>query len=412
VKRPLTIFIPHCSDLLTDHLPHGDGLVAHGFISRLAQAGHKLHIVAQNVDLREPLGPNVTIYSVPTFGNGRMLWRLGYMRHVRRLFWQVHRKAQFDLIHQLNPVFTGLSLSLAGSGVPLVLGTYVPHWPADSSGSRLAHSVNRFTESCRGAISVFQQWCADTLVLTTPAATNRLPFAHAHHEKICFLPHGINTDLFSPAPGTELTHQNEAPSILFFANVVKRKGIFTLIDAFPSVAKQFPSVHLLIAGDGPDLPEAKRRVAELSCAQQVVFLGRQSRANAPAMLGNCTIYCLPSFGEPYATTLIEAMSCGKPVITTTSGGSPHLVSPKGGVLFPAGDTHALARALCELLADPLRCSAMGRHNRQFVVANMGWDCVIHQLEGIYEKTLQRFASHHGNHRRGLLLLNPGPDIQE
>lgn len=413
MKRPLTIFVPHCSDLLTDHLPHGDGLIAHGFISRLAQAGHRLHIVAEKVDLRESLGSNVTIHCVLSDRTGRMLWRLGYMRHLRRLFWQLHREVQFDLIHQLNPVFTGLSLSLAGCGVPLVLGTYVPHWPAESSCSLATRWANLIMECCRDGVSAFQQWRADTLVLTTPAARSRLPFAHAHREKIYFLPHGIDTNLFSPAAESdESRNEKQNLSILFFANVVRRKGIFTLIEAFPSVAKQFPSVRLLIAGDGPDLAEAQGRVAALPCAQQVEFVGRQKRADAPAVLRNCTIYCLPSFGEPYATTLIEAMSCGKPVVTTKSGGSPHLISPDGGILFAAEDANALSRALCELLGDPIRRAAMGRHNRQFVTGTMSWDHVVPQLEEIYAKTMQRFALRYDNNRPGLPVINPKSDVQE
>jgi hypothetical protein len=53
--RPLNIFVPHCSDLLTDHRPHGDGLVAYGFIRHLSERGHNLYIAAQEVDLRDPL---------------------------------------------------------------------------------------------------------------------------------------------------------------------------------------------------------------------------------------------------------------------------------------------------------------------------------------------------------------------
>ncbi len=55
------------------------------------------------------------------------------MRRVRRLFWQLRREVQFDLIHQLNPVFTGLSLALAGAGIPVVLGTYVARWPIEQA---------------------------------------------------------------------------------------------------------------------------------------------------------------------------------------------------------------------------------------------------------------------------------------
>jgi hypothetical protein len=135
MKQPLTIFIPHCSDLLTDHLPHGDGLIAHGFISHLARRGHRVHVAAQRVDLKQPLGPNVTIHQISENSSGEILWRAGYMRSLRRLFWELKKTVRFDLIHQLNPVFTGLSLPLTGSGLPLVLGTYVARWPADSDGA-------------------------------------------------------------------------------------------------------------------------------------------------------------------------------------------------------------------------------------------------------------------------------------
>lgn len=46
LHRPLNIFVPHCSELLTDHRPHGDGLISHALISRLAERGHELYIAA------------------------------------------------------------------------------------------------------------------------------------------------------------------------------------------------------------------------------------------------------------------------------------------------------------------------------------------------------------------------------
>jgi glycosyltransferase involved in cell wall biosynthesis len=393
MKRPLNIFVPHCSDLLTDHLPHGDGLIAYGFISHLARRGHRVHVAVQRIDLREPLGPNVTIHRVPGDACGRIVGRVAYMRRLRRLFWQLKEQFRFDLIHQLNPVFTGLSLALAGSGLPLVLGTYVARWPAEQTSGMSESRMDQLRAYGRDAISALQQWQADTLVLTTPAAENRLPSAEGVRDRVHFLPHGVDTDLFSPGPDRGFDggciEDQRGPSILFLANVVRRKGIFTLIDAFHAVACEFPEVRLRIAGDGPDLPEAKQRVARLSCADRVDFLGRQERGDAPACYRNCSVYCLPSFGEPYATTVIEAMSCGTPLVVTNAGGLPHMISKEGGICVPPGNTAALAGALSELLRDPRRRAAMGRHNRRVVETTMSWGQVAEQLENIYEITLSR-----------------------
>lgn len=395
MKRPLTIFVPHCSDLLTDYLPHGDGLIAHGFISRLARRGHRIHVAVQMVDLREPFGPNVVIHSISTESGGSIAWRLGYMRRLRALFWQLKTRIRFDLIHQLNPVFTGLSLALAGSGLPLVLGTYVARWPANAESCAAESWTDRLLARGRDAISALQQRQADALVLTTPAARDRLPGAEELRERIHFLPHGIDTELFSPASDT--SHDSEQNlSILFFANVVRRKGIFTLIDAFPAVAREFPSVRLRIAGDGSELPEAKQRVAHLKCSHQVEFLGRLERSDAPELYRKCSVYCLPSFGEPYAGTIIEAMSCGRPVVVTDSGGSPHLVPKQGGRCVAAGNAEALSRALIELLHEPNLRATMGAYNRRAVEENLSWECVVKRLENIYDSVL--LQKHSGNFR--------------
>ena len=85
-------------------------------------------------------------------------------------------------------------------------------------------------------IAAMQQRRADALLLTTPAAWNRLPDPEEVRSRIHVIPHGIDTELFSPRLGWDsletMRAEQQKPSILFLANVLKRKGIFTLIEAF------------------------------------------------------------------------------------------------------------------------------------------------------------------------------------
>ena len=159
------------------------------------------------------------------------------------------RKSQrFDLVHQLNPVFTGVSLALAGSGLPLVLGTYVARWPDDPDALTSGGGwTGRGAAKGRELIAAMQQRRADALLLTTPAAWNRLPDPEEVRSRIHVIPHGIDTELFSPRLGWDsletMQAEQQKPSILFLANVLKRKGIFTLIEAFRMVANEFPGLH-------------------------------------------------------------------------------------------------------------------------------------------------------------------------
>jgi L-malate glycosyltransferase len=377
-----------------NHQPHGDGLIAHGFINHLAARGHLLHVVAQEVDLLLPLPEGVTLHRVaPRFGGP--LGRLEYMARMRRLFDRLRRQVKFDLIHQLNPVFVGLSLALAGSGLPLVLGTFVARWPADAEqGSRvsLRSRLKRLlVDEARSLIAGLQQDRANGLLLTTPAAFNRIPHADRVADRLFTLPHGIDTALFTPAADWDsdanLSREQVAPSILFFANVSRRKGIFTLLEAFAAVAREIPACRLTIAGDGPELPETMRRAAMLPGAQQIDFLGRLPRSHAPNLYRNATIYCLPSFGEPYATTVLEAMSCARPLVVTKAGGLPFMVEKQGGRHVPVDDPPALAQALVSLLSAPEERRVMGRFNRERVLNTMTWERVAEQLESIYQQVL-------------------------
>jgi glycosyltransferase involved in cell wall biosynthesis len=404
MRKPLHIFVPHCSDVLTDHLPHGDGLIAHGFITNLARRGHQLHVAAQRVELREPLPANVTVHEIPPRGGGQLFSRLDYMLRVRRLLSTLKKECRFDLIHQLNPVFTGMSLSLVGCDLPLVLGTYVARWPDDADEiSSKGTWVGRALAYGRNVICDVQQRQADALLLTTPAARNRLSRLKAVNDRVYILPHGLDTELFSPEATwnspERLQAEQQKPSILFFANVLRRKGIYALIDAFPSVAREFPACVLRIAGDGPELAEVRRRVAALPCAGQVEFLGRRERGQAPDLYRNCSVYCLPSHGEPYGMTAAEAMSCARALVVTHAGGLEHLVHDRGGKKVPVGNAVSLANALSELLRNPEERRAMGHYNRQLVETTMSWDRVAQQLEEIYEFALQSASSTRYGDRR-------------
>jgi glycosyltransferase involved in cell wall biosynthesis len=394
MPRPLNIFVPHCSDVLTDHLPHGDGLIAHGFITSLARRGHRIHVAAQRVELRQPIDSNITIYPLALKRSRGMRSRLEYMFRVRSLLQTLKKSQRFDLIHQLNPVFTGISLAMAGSGLPLVLGSYVARWPNDPDA--LTADSGRVMTRIRDLIAAVQQRQADALVLTTPAAWNRLPDLEAVRSRIHVIPHGLDTDLFSPKTEWDSVQNMESeqrrPSILFFANVVKRKGIFPLIEALPAVLREFTDCTLRVAGDGPDLDQVKRRVVELGCASQVEFLGHKERADAPELYRDCSVYCLPSYGEPYGMTVVEAMSCARSLVVTDCGALPHLVHEPGGVRVPAGDPEALAQALVVLLRDPAKRAEMGRYNRRLVENKMSWDKVAQQLEAIYEIVLSEHAA--------------------
>jgi glycosyltransferase involved in cell wall biosynthesis len=376
----MSIFVPHPSALLTDHRPHGDGLVANGLIRGLAARGYELHVAAERVDMRERLPPNVHVHVLAADSLPEPLARVEYMRRMRRLYLRLRRTAAFDIIHELNPVHVGLTLSLADTSLPVVLGPYVPAWPRFSDSP--ARLVDRFSQWLNAALRAAQQRRATTAVLSSPAAATKLQRAALDGLHVREIPHGIDERVWSPG-----THGPPGQDILFLANLRREKGIFVLLEAFARVSDELPAARLLVAGAGSEVDELRRRVERSRSRRRVELVGHVHRERAPELMRACTVYCLPSFGEPFGMTALEAMSCGKPVVASDTGGLRHLVDDEGGRRVPTGDPAALATALREVLVAPELQRNMGRHNRRVVEERYAWARVIDRWEDVYREAI-------------------------
>ena len=250
-RRRLRIFVAHPSEVLTDHLPHGDGLVTFGIITRLAERGHELHVAAQTVDLQGDVPAGVHIHQLLSHAGTSVRDRLVYMVRLRMLYERLRRRGPFDVIHQMNPVFTGLTLSLLGAAPPLVLGAFVPRWQSDSTGAERRPSLlSRMKAAVEREIATIQQARAAGLLIASRRRCRRIHEPERHRGRIFEVPHGIDLTRFTPRAGSA-----SRPSVLFLTSIQYRKGIFTLLDAFEQVAREMPEVELVIAGDGPALPK-------------------------------------------------------------------------------------------------------------------------------------------------------------
>jgi L-malate glycosyltransferase len=388
LERPLAIFVMHASDMLTDYLPHGDGLIAWNFIRGLAMRGHEIHVAVTRVEIHGEIPANVHLHRIEA--GAAMFGRLQYMYRMRVLFEQLQREVPFDVALQMNPVFTGISLAMLFCGVPVVLGTYVASWPAEEIKATMTDGIAPGSVGQK-VLAALQQLGADRLLLTVPAAMSRLPLRGWMKRKVRWVAHGIDTDMFSPAVDAFSERRMQAeqahPTVLFVANIVKRKGIDPLVRAWAKVAAQMPEARLSVVGNGPDLPGMRALAEELGVTDSIHFRGAAKREAVPRLLQDHAVYVLPSFGEPYAGSLLEAMSCGRPVVITNAGGLPEMVPQDGGLRVPTHDADALAAAMLAMLRDPEMRRHAGEVNRQMMVTKMTWSRVLDTLETHYGELL-------------------------
>jgi len=159
-----------------------------------------------------------------------------------------------------------------------------------------------------------------------------------------YIPLGVQ--LFQPQPLPP-----GPPVVLFVGRLEAEKGVFTLLSAYKDLLSALPSARLVFAGNGKD---RDRLMAEASGLQPPVkFLGHVSRDQLPDVYAGSTIVVMPSvFVEAFGKVGPEALSSGRPVIASDSGGVREWLKPgKNGLLVGPGDVAQLTAAMLALLTD-------------------------------------------------------------
>lgn len=159
-------------------------------------------------------------------------------------------------------------------------------------------------------------------------------------------------DNFTTVPATYRTGPGE--DIIFFGRLSREKGVDTLIEAFGLVSERLaprrPVLH--IAGDGPEREALQQRAAAMDA--DIRFHGRLAKPELTALLLSARASVVPSrWHENQPLSVLESLAAGVPVIATTLGGLPDLVSEgQTGMLVPADAPARLADTLQQYLENP------------------------------------------------------------
>jgi len=206
-------------------------------------------------------------------------------------------------------------------------------------------------------------------------------------QKVRTVRNGCNPEVFHLADrGTaraQLGIDDKAELVLFVGRLDGKKGIGELLDAFASLARRRPNLRLAYVGDGSGGEHLRTKAKHLSLQDRVLLLGACSSQTVAQWLAAANVLALPSYTEGYPNVVIEALSCGRPVIATNVGGIPELVHEKSGILIAPRDARALAKAIE---------SAMGRNWDERSISDefhRDWDEAADELLHICELAVQQ-----------------------
>ncbi len=166
--------------------------------------------------------------------------------------------------------------------------------------------------------------------------------------------------------------------IVFSARFVREKGVKQLISAFEKIRKEYPDTALIMAGDGP-LWEETNRVK----IPGVILTGRLSYEENLALIEYGDIFCLPTFSEGFATTVLEAAALKTYIITTPTGGSPQLIPDETyGRIIPDMSRESIYQGLKYTLENIEKLNTATAKTFSLLEEQFTWEKTADKLEQI------------------------------
>jgi teichuronic acid biosynthesis glycosyltransferase TuaC len=183
------------------------------------------------------------------------------------------------------------------------------------------------------------------------------------------------------------------PRVLFVGDIMKAKGVFELLLAWAKVKRAYPNASLTIVG--PDYTNGllAQEMLSLGVDSSITLTGPLPHAAVANLMRQSRLLCLPSHIEGTPTCVMEALSCGLPVVATRVGGIPDIVEhEKTGLLVDKGDVDGLAAALGTLLGDIRQCTCMGQAAQVFAREHLDARKTVDHLVTLYNELIYSKAA--------------------
>jgi phosphatidylinositol alpha-mannosyltransferase len=342
--------------------PHIGGLENHVEVLSQEQGkmGHRVSVLTSTTGGTLPGGlweNGIKVRRLRSFKFGDDAVPFGMFRHLMR------ENGTNDIVHLHGHLFYSTTLGAMHRrlhGAPTVMtfhGDYKALTPAGRWLKRIRHVS-------QGPFIINS---LDGMIALTRHDKARLMAMGMEEERIDIVPNGVDLDVFRPV-GPDVTAEFrerfglpvDAPVILFLGKLVEQKGFLDLLQAMPGVLREVPDAHLLVLGEGPELPRGKHMVEHQGFGDSVTFAGRMCCDDLVTAYSAADVVTLPSHSEGMPLVILEAAATGRPVVATSVSGIPEFVEQgRTGTLVPPSDPHALSGALVNYLNDDTLSRTVG-----------------------------------------------------
>jgi len=194
----------------------------------------------------------------------------------------------------------------------------------------------------------------------------------------------LNSGVDMPNDSKEIK-TNYPFNIAFAGRLVERKGLATLIESHAQLTRLHPETHLWIIGDGPQKKMLRSLVDNLGLNKNITFTGIVSDPSDYFRMADICVF--PSYEkEGLMGVVLEAMSVGRPVVTTKNNGSEDVIkNGTTGLLIDPKSTKQLTNAILILMEDGKMRETIGNNAKRYAAEKLTWEIFIKKFESIIKR---------------------------
>jgi glycosyltransferase involved in cell wall biosynthesis len=284
-----------------------------------------------------------------------------------------------DIVHFHSPLFTFLYGFLRKKKFPLIMTThYLLEVKLSKSASVIynafikrmtlfiAKNVNKIICVNEEYIPIFKEWGIDP-------------------DKLIYIPNGVDTKRFSPGESKFKNKFLDKKIIVYFGRLHYQKNVDLLIRSFKFIKEKVSNVKLVIIGTGTDYDKLKKMSAN---DNDIIMTGFLSNEDLIDYLRAADVIVFPSRGENASLTIMEAMACELPVISSGVGNAEKILGEGRGLILEKYTEEEIADKSTQILNDKNFAEKMGKSARKFVVENHSWDRISKKTENLYKRVIQ------------------------
>jgi len=222
---------------------------------------------------------------------------------------------------------------------------------------------------------------ADGIAAAGQAAIDYVKGLGARQEQIFLAPISTDTDFFAREAAKvrpiEEKQRLGYPDrlILYSGRLVRKKGVFVLLEAFRGIAAELENVGLLVVGHGPE-QDAMMAFCRSADLKHVYFLGPRQYQEMPYSYALADVLALPTFSDPWGLVVNEAFACGVPAVVSRVAGACDdlIIDGETGFAVTPGDAAELADRILRILKEPALRSRMKANCRTLIKKNSTEAC--------------------------------------